>query len=338
MAAFDIFIEETLHGNTNTRANNVAVDCPFCGRKEKLWIHRQSGLCQCFGPDCNYRGNAVKIVMDTEQIPYDQAFLQVAQAFRNQVHYTLNNAEAKNIDFCETILRALLKDQKEILEEKHKVRPPKGIGPIKGTLGARYLLSRGFNPAYYQRYKLRFCGKLHAEKRFANHIVFPDYMPGTSKLRYWTTRAAYEPKYGPKSRNPENISRSGVLYGESEAQHAQNSGTIILVEGPMDVLALRGHAVALLGKVLHPEQAMRIIAQYRSVIVCLDRSAGKDVLPVVEQLRSFGLRRCYISHANEDDPAEAVRKGVDDVWGTVKANARPAKTKTLMLAKMHGYA
>jgi len=336
MAAFDAFIEASLHGDTNTRALNVSVDCPFCGRQNKLWIHRQSGLCQCFGPDCGYKGNAIKLVMDVEHIPYDQAFLKVTHALRDQVHYTLNNAEAKNIDFCETMLRALLRGQSSILQNKNTIKLPKGSMPIAGTLGASYLRSRGFDGSYYQRYRLRFCGRFQAERRFANHIVFPDFVPGTTILRYWTTRAAYEPDYGPKARNPENTEKCSILYGESVAIHAHNSNTIILVEGPMDVLALRGHAVALLGKTIHPEQALRLAAQYQRVVLCLDRSAGRDVLPVVERLRSYGVNKCLVSHVGEDDPAEAVKQGNKDLLPLLRKNAKKATTRTLMQIKLRG--
>jgi len=336
VAAFDVFIETSLHGNTSVRALNIAVDCPFCGRSGKLWIHRQSGLCQCFGPDCNYKGNAVKLVMDVDHIPYDQAFLQVAQALKNQVQVRLGNAEAKNIDFCETMLRALLKDHGTALRNDQKITLPKGAVPIAGTAGVQYLLSRGFGRTHYRHYHLQFCSRFQTDRQYANHIVFPDFVPGTKVLRYWTTRTAYEPEYGPKSRNPEGIEKESILYGEGEAIHAQNSGTIVLVEGPLDALALHGHAVALLGKVLSSSQALRLAAQYKRVVVCLDRSAGRDVLPVIEQLRAFGVSKCMISHADEDDPAEAVKQGNKQILQTLRYNAKRATTRTLLQIKLRG--
>ena len=260
------YIESSLGGILTGSNSEYSTDCVACGKENHMYINADTGLVHCFV--CGYSANLVKLLQDLEGLPWDRAFIKSTQLLQGiaKVH-----THGKSLDDIYLLLIDGLKNSNE-----NKIELPKRCVPIcdqRASVGRSYLSGRGFDSAHYLLYNLLFIPETDEdEKRFRNHIVFPEY-DEHGNLIYYTTRAAYEPqKKIPKSYHPKGMKAS--VFGMSVIPDEQK--ICILVEGPMDVLALPRFGVALLGSSITEMQAWILKKRFEKIILFLDPDVSSD--------------------------------------------------------------
>lgn len=291
---------EAMLGATPSRSGGSewAADCPACGKQKHFSFNVDKGVGHCFV--CGYGVNLARLIADVSGMSIESARDAARELLGTSTRIMLKSlAESKDI---ERTLSALLKRrftfaaESEETHELELLELPEGCLPIDArdsARGRRYLLQRGMTPALYTRYRLQFVPREAVRgtdcSRYGDHIIFPEY-DACGALRYYTSRATYEPKRGRKSYNP-RAPRRGVLYGLHCLRRAP---FVIVTEGPLDVISLGGFAVGLFGKQMDDEHALTLAALRRRVIVALDADASVvDVRSCVDRLRKQRV------HANQ---------------------------------------
>lgn len=317
------YAEQSLGGDSSGLGVEVAADCIECGKEQKMYINTDTGLVYCFS--CDYRANLVKLLQDVEGIPWALALersikllsgLRTAhraksfEALRDVLQWGLQTRQAADV-----VVACPLPN--------HAVR----IGCAKAADARAYLRRRGFGKVHWGSYRLKFvCERDEEAKRFYRHIIFPVY-DARGQVTYWTTRAAYEPpKKIPKSYHPQGVDKK--LFG-IDAVPLKRS-TCILVEGPLDAVALPRIGVALLGKTLTQAQAEELAQRFRRVVLCLDRETQHEMYDAFRTLRACGVKRVdVVERCPWKDPAE----GVNDVpRNTVRKILARAESCTMRMA------
>lgn len=300
--AFDTMITDKLGGEVKSDfAKNVRVDCPNCGSR-KLYVHREKGICHCF--KCEYSASAVGLVADLEGCSYHEA-----------VEYVENMEESGKLiafrksgqSIKERILEAILGIEEE--EESDSIDLPEGCIPFKKTEGERYLRGRGYKTYKIEGYKLLYCNESQPEDKLdtEGHIIFPDYDPKDQEaIRFWTTRATWEPKHGgTKSFHSPGIDK--VCFGLWAVPWQQRG--IVIVEGPLDVLACGfGNAVAILGSSITEAQCMEMAPRFKWAVIALDSEAWEESLEVARRLKQYGIET-WCAFLEDGDPGNLVKAG-----------------------------
>lgn len=287
-------------------------DCIFCGKEAHMYVNVVTGLAHCFV--CGEGGNLPQLIQQMEGLDWISAKYKAAMLLRG-----MQRGKTRSLDS----FYAILNKAKEKSENK-KIPLPTGCVPIKHVLAARarkYLKSRGFLPSHFKG--LFFCQRPTQENdyRYKNHIIIPHYENGS--LAFYTSRLAGESDRFPKSYNPpkELVLRRKFLLGENYLP--EKTKTVILVEGPLDMLALRGFAVALLGSTMQNEQLEKL-RTYSRVVVYLDQDARSNAYDIAYHLSRAGLR----TH---------LRESKYDAADRVKSNPIPRDYARLILRKSREY-
>ena len=308
---YDVFIYEVLGGDVlNTEGAEVNCACPNCGREDKFYVNREKGVGWCMR--CEYTGGALKLVTDVEGLSFPDATIRVEILTRGSKRITPKHIHSENEEEDEDA--GFMQEMLERMSPESNVDPivyefvemPSNTRPIKGTPGAWYLQERGFSMRALNKYRLLWCGKNRIElKRLNHHILMPDYDPATGDLRYWTSRYAGANPPGQKSYNVKGPKKH-ILYGHFAIPKSERS--CILVEGPLDAIALQEHGISLLGKSISTEQCEMVVNAFSTVVVCLDSDAKSSTLTVAKKLCEAGIQRCMVSHTGDSygDPAEAL--------------------------------
>lgn len=273
------------------RGNEAILDCPFKQhRHAKLWINveKRTGIC----PRCNITGTARWFV----------------KQLGGQVE------EKKTIEFK-------FHETNHTDEIKSKIELPKECRPIdtKTFLGEeayKYLtIKRGLEPYQISSWEIYYC----STGPYAGYIILPvKNMKGD--LDSWQARKYYY--NGSKSLNPK--SGRGLLYG---LQKCEEEDSIVLVEGPFDVIALERNLtgsvpLGLLGHSLGDLQAAVIayVLKPKTVWIMLDWDVNEDEVKVAAKLTQYGLndvRMCQLQQ-HHGDPDELSREQVKEILDKAK--------------------
>lgn len=299
---------EALCGDLSTENSNVACECPKC-EKQKLYVDRDRGVFLCFA--CEWSGRALDLVAQMHGLSP-----RTAKAF---LHRYTDKARGVTEDNLKDVMRRIY--ERPIPEGKRvaSVKLPAGAVPVSGTMGERYLKSRGFNRSLTKSYRLMYVPPNYKKGTYepaANHVIFPCFT-GNNVLEFWTSRAAYDPvERGPKSTGPSGISKKAVVYGLKEFQPYKGDGRLILVEGPLDCLSLDRNGCALLGKHLSDMQIQRLLkAGHTGIIVCLDAEERRASWEAAARINRWDEDiEVYVGNtAPYKDAAEALADSVDPV-------------------------
>lgn len=299
------YIEQTLNATTTDTNNvNVAVECIECGSK-KMYINTENGLVCCFSGSCGYKANLVKLLQDVEALTYEDAYIK-ARALLNDVR---SARSVNSINALMELLSARLQRTKQTATVINLALPVATVRlKSRHAIEAReYLAGRGYTPRHLAPYEVRYCADYDADNpRYHRHMFFVE-RDDTGNIVHWTTRAAFEPSGTyPKSYHPKGVTRQ--LFGLHAAKHAGRS-TCVLVEGPLDAIALPTYGVAALGKTISEEHAHALAKNFAHVIVCLD--AGElDALRVCSQLVGVGVHRVQYARCPWKDPGAGVSHDV----------------------------
>lgn len=290
------FAEDSLGAYPTGNLEEYCADCINCGKEHKLYLNVATGLCHCFS--CGYGADLIRLLQDLEGLSWEQALLKSTGMLRG-AHTPMLRRRSLDI-----LYEVLYKDV-VAAESKRRLQLPRYCVPIAhpgASQGLRYLSGRGFLPVHYLPYNVLYVARRDPENlRYFRHLVFAEH-DADGHLSYYTTRAAYEPQKGiPKSYHPKGWPTAIV-----GMQASTQSALAVVVEGPLDVLALPGVGVATLGKIVSTAQAYAIADRFRCVIVCYDAGAFSEALAAVEKLRRCGLTVVRAVECPWGDPAEGV--------------------------------
>ncbi len=294
------FISSDL-GGTGTGAD-VPVDCISCGKEKKMYVNAISGLAYCFV--CGYSANFMKLLSDLRGISIQEAHTEY-MAILSEQWRAVEKRTTGDTDL-DVLLRAFDGEEKD--KGVQRILMPPGAIPIisrYASKGREYLKGRGFTTFDWSPAGLYFA-PMKLKGRRVMHIIFPDY-DEIGSLRYWTTRAIREGKGVVKTLHPTGIGHP-FLFGEHTID---DHDTLIIVEGPMDMLALYGMSACLLGKRFHAEQ-LDAMEKYTNVVIALDRDAMHDdqVINAMEAMlgRGINLRAILKWPKGVNDPADLCAK------------------------------
>ncbi|HZA65806.1 MAG TPA: DNA primase, partial [Geminicoccaceae bacterium] len=327
------------HVHLTRRGRDLWGCCPF--HKEKtasFHVVPDKGFYHCFG--CGQHGNAIDFVMAIEGLDFGQALQRLAELTglpapragsqsrprADQMIYTANQAAMRWFAG-----RLLGRDGEE---------------------AARYLAGRGLDRATIERFEIGYApnqraalksallaeGYSEAQLLDAGLIVIPeDGGPAYDRFRHRVMFPIADHRgrvvgFGGRAlgearakylNTPETTAfhKGDLLYGLSLARAAiRERGTVIVVEGYMDVIALAqagfGHAVAPLGTAIGEAQLMQLWQLADEPIVCLDGDAAglqaghrlvERALPALKPGKS--LRFAILPQGRDPDSVLRARSG-----------------------------
>ncbi len=189
---------------------------------------------------------------------------------------------------------------------------PEGFEPVwdgQRWRWPRYLTQRGISQNVALAYKLGYC----RSGPYADRLILPVYEDGN--LMSWQARSAIgaEPKYLSATTN----SRGKLLFGFD--QLPENAREVVVVEGPIDVLALARAevpAVALMGTHSTPAQAFKLATRGVEVAhLCLDPEGTFLARQKVRAALKGHLRLRELPPGDGEDPGASSEPSLRAAWG-----------------------
>lgn len=291
------------------RGSEIVCDCLFCGKEGHMYVNGRTGLAYCFV--CGAGANLAQLIAELEGVDEDYARVKAERILDGE-----QDAHTTDATLAAAYIKLLRGRAIDDTNTPVQIKLPRTCVPIthaRACKAREYLHARGFTQAHWDRYTPVYCtDATDDERRYKHHIVFSN-TNEHGVLNFFTTRAAYEPKNYPKSYHPGGAKRGGILFGEFALRDAVKQGRapLFIVEGPLDMLALSGYAVALTGKFMSEEQAVSA-AKYRHIVVALDAGETRDTVRACKLLRGLGVlgvRMCGTYPHGAKDPGDMSRLG-----------------------------
>jgi DNA primase len=268
--------------------------CPFHSEKTPsfhVFPERQSW--RCFGA-CATGGDLFNFIMRAEHLEFSEALRRLAERAgvvlpsrqeRNQRSQSQQVNEEASAYFTRLLGSAQGTDAKAYLEGRG-VSPTAistfefGLSPEDGHSLGDYLSAKGFEPELVATSGLTNRGENGTYRDlFRGRLMFPIHSRDGSLVGFGA-RALDDsiPKYLNSPQSP-SFNKSHILYGLHMATDAiTSSGTVVVVEGYMDVIAAHEHGfknvVASMGTALTGEQAGMLRSMASSIVVALDPDAA----------------------------------------------------------------
>lgn len=260
-------------------AENVSIDCPWCGKGNRHFtVHVSKPVFNCWS--CGVRGSWPLLIAKIEGIPLHEAERMVSRA----AFFTQS-------------------DQKEI--EKKEIRPVYSEIelPRKSFWTARsrsYLTGRGITHDQIDEYGFYYC----RSGRERNRIILPVTMNGRT-VGYQAR--AIDPDAEVRYLSPKGASMGRFLFNYDELNRER--GPVWVVEGIFDAVAVATlglNVVAVFGKRISEDQ-QNLLSEWGNLVLCFDA----DTLMTIEGhwydlMNRFDVRLCPVT---DGDPADAIREG-----------------------------
>ena len=324
------------------RGANLIANCPFHNEKTpSFYVSPAKGIYKCFG--CGAAGNAVKFVMEHENLGYPDALRYLAKKYNIAIDEAPITPQAKDeLQFNESLMIA-----NQFAAEFYKSNL---FGSDEGrSVGLGYFKERGFLESTLQLFGLGYAldsssALLEAARKkgysmevmrklgliidrngrdidfFRARVMFPIHN-ASGKVIAFAGRTLLKDKKVPKYVNsPETpiYHKSNHLFGLHLARNAvRRTDECILVEGYADVISLVqagiDNVVASSGTSLTVEQA-QLIKRYASNVLMLydgDAAGIKAAMRGTDILIEAGLQvRIVVLPDNEDPDTYLLKVGV----------------------------
>lgn len=247
--------------------------CPECvdrvgdeSSKPKLNVNVAKGVGHCYR--CGYAFHSFEQFF--RRMNNGKLMLEEARLVRREVQLPVSGSAVLGV-------RAILDGRESDTVSRLRCVPlPKELCPMTSrfsTVALRYLTDRGVTQDMIERHQIGYC----PSGCYAGYLVFPVVQNGEQV--YFTTRYAGSTNDGMKSNNPPKAegvhSKATCLLGHDLAIKHER---VAIVEGPFDLMAFGGSAVAIMGKAISDEQVVLLskmaAAGVREFVVALDQDAA----------------------------------------------------------------
>lgn len=339
---------------TNAPRGDYWACCPFHGEKTPSFhCEDRKGRYHCFG--CGVSGDHFRFLTELEGLSFPEAVERIAEMAGVPMPERDPDAERRDKE------RASLHDVMELATHFFQDQ----LQSAAGAKARAYLRDRGLTPATQQGFRLGYaldsrnalkeflagkgvekaqmeaCGLTYfgpdipvSYDRFRDRIMFP--IPDSRGRIIAFGGRAMSPEVSAKYLNsPETelFHKGNVLYNFARARKTvQKDGTVIAVEGYMDVIALAQagfeNVVAPLGTALTENQLDLLWRMASEPVLCFDGDkaglkaawrAADLALPAIEPGRS--VRFALLPEGQ--DPDDLVKNGGPEPFRAVLAEARP---------------
>jgi len=270
-------ILDTLGINYSPRYNYYVAACPVHGgsRRDAWSWHIDKQMWRCFSHQCekDYGQDIIGLIMGVREC----SFMDALDFTKGFVDSNISKEEIKK-----------LLDQKknrEFIEASREEKSDKIYDPscLERLSYHGYLEGRGFPRWLVEQYQIGAC--LEPHKYMSGRVVVPvcDINGGIVGFTGRTLDEDWEAKSIPKWRHSKGSWASRNLFNiNNAAPHIQNTGVVIVVEGPFDVLRLEEagirNAVSILGKTLHSGQMTLLYkAGAFAILDALDNDAAGQI-------------------------------------------------------------
>jgi len=294
--AIDKFpIARWLEGQAKTRDGgtaNLVMDCPVCGGRRKLWVHRERKHGQCFkcaeggagGAVWDGKAGLIKLIELIERCDKRQAIDRIFE-LSGVPDYGYTPRE---------IPEAVLPKGRIPLQEVHPLQP-----------GRKMLADRGCEHLVGASYAV-------VEGRFRYRVIMPIQWFG--ELLGFDAKA-WLPAMKPKSLFPE-WQEGGAIHTTAAWDHSEDF--CVITESVLDAETLGVNAVGILGAVLRDAQLSRLLdlrgQGVRRLVWMLDGDAFTKAANAI--LRKTGRFENYVAVLTRDeDPNDLGRQ---ECWNRVK--------------------
>lgn len=334
---------------------NYRALCPFHEEKTPSFnVNPQRGIFHCFG--CGEGGNAITFVMKYEGVSFPEAVRLLADSMGIVIETKPGRDEGDIEKVYQAMEKAAAFYHKRLMAadrasdaarylEKRGVSPEMvetfrlGYAPEGWDTLYRYLRKAGFDQRILEKAGLCKQGTAGPIDRFRGRLMFPICNMGGKVIAFGgrlieSGDGGEEGRFkGPKYLNsPETpiYHKSRVLYGLHLAQGmARREDLIVLVEGYMDVIALRSAGVencaAVSGVAFTPKQAEAVGRICSNVVVLFDADAAgvEAARKSVGILLDQGLKVRALSLEGAKDPDEYVAANGPEKFRELVAKAPP---------------
>lgn len=298
-------------------------DCPFCGKRMKLYVNAETGLFICYS--CEESGALPHLIMELEGVSYRHAIDRITRAAGAQLSLSVEAMRKKRRRRQERKEARAVK-RRRIRAREREVLPPE-YRPIwnaeRGTqLRVAYLEeTRGFSTATSRRFRLGVC----MEGDYAGRVVFPVIEHGRIVTFQARAMGDWEPKY----MNPGDVEKGEYVYG---LDLVAGDPEPIVVEGPTDVVSCFQKGIRMcapLGKTMTRRQLRKLRdGGAKRLCVLLDGSATKEAMKVAAV--AIEVMEVRVAHLpGELDPDDAPLEVLEEVLEA----ARPPTTRELRAAR-----
>jgi len=329
---------------------NYSACCPFHSEKSPSFtVSPTKQFYHCFG--CGAHGTAIGFLMEYGGKAFPDAVEELARDAGLEVPRAERPVDAERREQAGDLSQLML-DAAKFYRAQLK-ESPRAIDYLKergltGAIAARFGI--GYAPdawqplaAAFDRYDdpaLETAGLVIAGDggkrydRFRDRIMFPIHDSRGRVVGFGgRVLGQGEPKYLNSPETP-LFSKGRELYGLFLArQSIRAAGTVVVVEGYMDVVALAQHgveyAVATLGTATTPVHVQKLFRQSDRVVFCFDGDAAgrkaawralENTLPVLADGKNAG----FLFLPEGEDPDDFVRKRGKAAFEALQEHATPA--------------
>ncbi len=320
------------------RGNDFVGLCPFHGEKTPSFhVHPDRGFYKCFG--CGKGGDAISFLMERENLPFPEAARMLAVRVGIEL-------EPERPD------QARARSEKERIYEINAVAAAffqRTLASPGGARGSEYARGRGLDDATIERFAIGYApdrwdglvaeltsrgldlplaeraGLVRTGQRgyydfYRDRLMVPT-RNTTGEIVAFGGRSVGEgePKYLNTTTTPVYTKGQGLFALEIARRAAKESGTLVVVEGYLDCIALHqagiANAVASLGTAFTAEQADELRKYADRIILCYDGDAAGNAAALraidiaATKIESAGasLRICVLPAGEDPDSFVRVR-------------------------------
>ncbi len=320
--------------------------CPFHKDKDPSFsVSPDKGFYYCFG--CNEHGDAITFLMKSQGMTYVESLENLArragvripdeapehQKVRDSQYHLL---EAATKFFEDTLQKPEGQTAREILGQRGLDESTQrefriGFVPPGWDNLTGYLRKKGVSDAELVSAGIGVTGKNgNTYDRFRNRIIFPIQSVSGKVIAFGGRKI--DPEDEPKYLNsPETdlFKKGYTLYALNVAKkEIQKTGSVCVVEGYMDAIALHQHgvrnAVATLGTALTP-QHWSLVSRYAKDLYLVfdgDVAGRRATLRGIEVLLPEGALPLAVETPEGDDPDTFIRKKGKESFEAVLAEAK----------------
>ncbi|NIO39028.1 MAG: DNA primase [Burkholderiales bacterium] len=329
--------------------SNLSARCPFHNEKTPSFTVSQSKqFYHCFG--CGAHGTAISFLMEYQGMGFVDAVKELA----GRVGMTVPESESPNRKLAEdgedltgAVGRAARFYKQSLKQSERAKNYLKGRG-LTGEIAARYGL--GYAPDGWQSLQAEFDDYERSTAlvraglviegnegrrydRFRDRVMFPIQNQRGNIIGFGgRVIDKGEPKYLNSPETP-LFEKGRELYGLGQARAGiRRVGTVLVVEGYMDVVALAqagvDYAVATLGTATTPWQVRKLLKQADRVVFCFDgddagrRAAWRALENSLAQLVD-GRQVAFLFLPEGEDPDSFVRAKGKQALEALLAQAQP---------------